>query len=472
MKSRVFQNLIYQSFYQLLKIMMPLITVPIVSHALGASGVGQYSFANSIAQYFVLVAALGLPLYGTREIAKARDSKKELSQEFWSLEGFSLILMSGIVILYLSTGLFFHLGLVYFVQVILVIGTGLDISWFFMGMEDFKKITLVNFVLQVFYFVAIVTQINSSNDLIKYTVFISSIALLNPLSLWLFVRGKIFFVTPKIANMFAAMKESFLLFIPQVAIVLYTNMNKTMLGVLSSKSYVGVFTNALLVSTTVITLISTIDTVLMPHATRLFVQKKDTQGYLMIQKVLNFEIFFTIAIAAGIYAITDKLIPWFFGNTFSSMEYVLPIVGLLVIVIPGGMTISRQYLIPQGRISEYNNSVYVGAVISVFLNFILIPILGAIGAALVSVIAEAIIWLIRLVDFWKRTHLSYSSRQVLLNLLSAVVMIVVIKITTSGLRATIVTTIIQVVIGGIVYLVLTTAMKANPMMAVLKKIRE
>lgn len=82
MKSRVFQNLIYQSFYQLLKIMMPLITVPIVSHALGASGVGQYSFANSIAQYFVLVAALGLPLYGTIEIAKARDSKKELSQEF------------------------------------------------------------------------------------------------------------------------------------------------------------------------------------------------------------------------------------------------------------------------------------------------------------------------------------------------------------------------------------------------------
>ncbi|KGH67485.1 teichoic acid transporter [Oenococcus oeni IOEB_9517] len=472
MRKHIFQNLIYQSFYQVLKIIMPLITVPIVSHALGVQGIGKYSFANSIAQYFVLIAALGLPLYGTREIAKVRDSKDDLSKTFWNLEGFSLILTSMVVVFYFLAGFIFNLGLIYFIQVILVLGTGLDVSWFFMGMEDFKKITLVNFILQILYFVLIVTQIKSSGDLIKYTVFISSLAFLNPLTLWFFVHKKISFVRPKINDMFIASKESFLLFIPQVAIVLYTNMNKTMLGILSSKSYVGVFTNALLVTTTIITLISTIDTVLMPHATRLFVQKKFRQGYRMIQKVLNLEVYFTIAIAAGIFAITSKLVPWFFGATFSLMEYVLPIAGLLVIAIPGGMTISKQYLIPQGRIKEYNNSVYIGAVISILLNFILIPVWGAIGAALVSVIVEAIIWLIRLVDFWKRTHLGYSVRQVLMNLLSAGIMILLVKLVTNGFGANVLTTVIQVLIGGSIYLVLTTILKANPLISILKEIRK
>lgn len=40
----------------------------------------------------------------------------------------------------------------------------------------------------------------------------------------------------------------------------------------------------------------------------------------MIQRVLNFEAYFTIAVAAGIIAITDKLIPWFFGPSFYGYE--------------------------------------------------------------------------------------------------------------------------------------------------------
>lgn len=79
--NKIGKNLAYQSSYQVLKILMPLITVPIVSHSLGSTGVGQYAFANSIAQYFVLITALGLPLYGTREIARMGDDKQLLSKD-------------------------------------------------------------------------------------------------------------------------------------------------------------------------------------------------------------------------------------------------------------------------------------------------------------------------------------------------------------------------------------------------------
>lgn len=467
--NKIGKNLIYQSSYQILKILMPLVTVPIVSHSLGSPGVGEYAFSNSIAQYFVLITALGLPLYGTREIARMGDNKKLLSKKFWILEGFSILLTSVVLVCYFLTGWIFNLGTIYFIQSMLVIAAGADISWFFMGIEEFKKITIVNFLLQVIMFLLIVTQVNSSDDLIKYTVILTSAAVLNPITLWYFLKKKLYFIKPSFSEMWFALKKSMVLFIPQIAIILYTNLNKTMLGTLGNKSFVGIFSNALLVTTVFITLISSIDTVLMPHATRLFSQHKHNEGYVMIQRVLNFEAYFTIAIATGIVALSDKLIPWFFGSSFAGMNTVLPILSLLVIVIPGGMSISRQYLIPQDRIKEYNNSVYLGAVISVILNFILIPALGAIGAAIVSVVVETLIWLIRLKDFWKNTHLGYSRWQFTVNVLTGIIMIFVIKCLTTNMSATPTTTIIQAALGASVYLILTTVLKANPALPLLKQ---
>ncbi|GEK66113.1 hypothetical protein LME04_12240 [Leuconostoc mesenteroides subsp. sake] len=470
--NKIGRNLFYQSSYQVLRIVMPLITVPIVSHSLGSTGVGQYAFANSIAQYFVLVTALGLPLFGTREIARMGDDKYLLSKKFWTLEGFSILLTGIVLICYFVVGLVFNLGSIYFIQSLLVVGAGLDVSWFFMGIEDFKNITLVNFSLQIISFLLIVTQITSHQDIIKYTIILTTISALSSSSLWYFLKGKIYFIRPKFIEMWQALKASAVLFIPQIAIILYTNLNKTMLGTLGNETFVGIFSNALLVTTIFITLIASIDTVLMPHATRLFSQNKHEEGYVMIQRVLNFEAYFTIAIAAGIIAISDKLIPWFFGSSFTNMKAVLPILSLLVIVIPGGMSISRQYLIPQDRIKEYNNSVYLGAIISIILNFILIPPLGAVGAAIVSVSVETLIWLIRLWDFWKNTHLGYSRWQILVNIFAGIIMIVVIKWSTSSMSAVPMTTIIQVLLGMIIYIILTALLNANPILPLFKQVKE
>lgn len=470
--NKIGKNLIYQSSYQVLKILMPLITVPVVSHSLGSAGVGQYAFANSIAQYFVLATALGLPLYGTREIAKVSDDKSLLSKKFWTLEGFSIILTGSVLLCYFIVGIIFNLGTIYFIQSLLVVGAGLDISWLFMGIEDFKKITLVNFLLQLVSFMLIVTQIHSTQDLIKYTIILTIVSVLSPITLWYFVRDKIYFTKPKFIEMWSALKSSAVLFIPQVAIILYTNLNKTMLGTLGNKNFVGVFSNALLVTTIFITLISSIDTVLMPHATRLFSQNQYDKGYSMIQRVLNFEAYFTIAISSGIIALSDKLIPWFFGSSFSDMNSVLPILSILVIVIPGGMSISRQYLIPRNCIKEYNTSVYFGAIISIILNFILIPPLGAVGAAIVSVSVESFIWLIRLWDFWKNTRLGYSRWQIVMNVFTGITMVAVIKLLTASMSPTPTTTIIQVLIGIMVYIILSTLLHANPMLPLLKQVKK
>lgn len=470
--NKIGKNLIYQSSYQVLKILMPLITVPIVSHALGASGIGTYAFSNSITQYFVLITSLGLPLYGTREIAKTEDNKIELSQKFWTLEGFSLILTGIVLVFYFIVGYTFNLGSIFYIQSLLVLAAGLDVSWFFMGREDFKKLSLVNFSIQFISFLIIVTQINSSKDVIKYALILTLTTVIGSAVMWVLLKDKLVFIKPQGIKMWEALKGSAVLFVPQVAIVMYTNLNKTILGTMRDSAEVGVFSNAVMVTSVFITLIASIDTVLMPHATKLFNKKKHDEGYLMIQKVLNLEIFFTIAIAAGIIALSKKLIPWFFGSTFSGMWIVLAILSILVIVIPGGTTISRQFLIPLNRIKEYNNSVYFGAIVSIFLNLLLIPVMGMIGAAIVSVTAESMICIIRVIDFWKKTGLTYSIRQILLNSFSALIMILVIIISTNSFSPSMLTTIIQALIGIVVYMVMTFILKVNPMIDLLNNTKK
>ena len=84
-KSSIKANFIYNSIYQILTILLPLVTTPYISRVLGADGIGTYSYGFSIAKYFVLFAMLGLNNYGNRSISAIRDNKEELSKTFWGI---------------------------------------------------------------------------------------------------------------------------------------------------------------------------------------------------------------------------------------------------------------------------------------------------------------------------------------------------------------------------------------------------
>ena len=94
--SSIKKNFLYNSLYQILVMFIPLITTPYISRVLGAQGVGTYSYAYSIANYFVLFIMLGLNNYGNRTIARVRDNEEKLSKTFWSI--YALQLFLGIII--------------------------------------------------------------------------------------------------------------------------------------------------------------------------------------------------------------------------------------------------------------------------------------------------------------------------------------------------------------------------------------
>ena len=91
-QSSLVVNSFFNVCYQLLNVLFPLITTAYVSRILMPDGIGKVAVAQNWVQYFVLFAALGIPNYGIREIARSRNTVTDLSKTFselWILNAFS-----------------------------------------------------------------------------------------------------------------------------------------------------------------------------------------------------------------------------------------------------------------------------------------------------------------------------------------------------------------------------------------------
>lgn len=128
------KNFVYSILYQMLSMILPLITSPYISRVLGPENVGIYSYTYSIANYFVLIAMLGFKNYGIRCVAKVRDNKEKLSREFWSIWGLQVITSSIMFVIYLIYLIVFHPKYwnIAVLQGIYVFSAMSDISWFFL----------------------------------------------------------------------------------------------------------------------------------------------------------------------------------------------------------------------------------------------------------------------------------------------------------------------------------------------------
>lgn len=453
MTSSVAKNLFYQSLFQGIRILMPVVTIPIISKALGAQGVGIYSFTNSIAEYFILLSGLGITLYGNREIAMVRDDKEKLNQTFSELISLKLLTTIVSFILYSVVVLvFFQRDWIYYlIQSLHIIAVLFDVSWFFMGIEDFKKVSLSNLAVQTVVFFGIVFFIKDYDDLPLYLLLQALGNLFSQLVMWGFIYKKISFQWVPIKKMTRHLLPMVAYFFPQIAVIFYTTLSKTILGILENPTAVGIYTNTLNLSTIIITMISTINLVMLPKMSNLFAKNKIDEINKTLHSLIHAQLFISIPAAFGASALAATMVPWFFGSDFEILKVFIPIVAPVIILMPIGIAISNQYLLPRGDTKIYSYSAFGGAAISIVLNFSLIPILGVLGSVITSLIVETFVTVFRLIYLKKQTDFTFNKGLILKMVVSAVIMAVTIKLTTNGMGDNFVTTLVQIIIGSVTY---------------------
>lgn len=164
---KILKNYAYNLSYQLLVIILPIITTPYITRIFSSDDLGTYGYFNSIVTYFLLLATLGVANYGTKEISAHR---KEIEKNFWGI--YSLQFAATWLSILLSLVLCFLLpsmqNPVAYILGLSLVSKGLDISWLFQGLEDFRKITVRNITVKLVGVISIFLFVKSANDLYLY----------------------------------------------------------------------------------------------------------------------------------------------------------------------------------------------------------------------------------------------------------------------------------------------------------------
>lgn len=145
------KDIFYNAIYQVFLIVLPLLTIPILSRRIGSTGLGIYGYVFSISQFLMTVIAVGMNPFRIRNIAKSRKDKKALSLQFWNIYFIQFLIGLSVSFLYIAYIYFFDVKYknLYLIQLIFIVGLTLDISWFFQGIEEFSKVVIRNTVIKL-----------------------------------------------------------------------------------------------------------------------------------------------------------------------------------------------------------------------------------------------------------------------------------------------------------------------------------
>ena len=187
-KTSIKKNYLYNLVYQIIILILPIITTPYISRALGATNIGIYSYTVSIVTYFTLFGSLGVSLYGQREIAYVRDNTSKRKKTFIEIILFRFITLTiSMIIFYFSFARSNEYQVYYRILLLYLLAASFDISWFFQGLEDFKKTVTRNVIVRLLSVACIFIFVKKPEDLSKYLLIYSLADLLGNLSLWLYL---------------------------------------------------------------------------------------------------------------------------------------------------------------------------------------------------------------------------------------------------------------------------------------------
>ena len=394
--NKAIRNYSFNLLYEFFLLIIPIAVTPYVARVLKESGSGQYSYAFSINNYFVLFASLGFSIYAQRIIAAHQNDEHKQSVDFWEI--FFARLISSCIVLFIYTIIisldlydekYRKLMLILAVNIFSVI---FDINYFFQGNEEFDKIIIRNIIVRSITIFCIFLFVKSKNDLYKYALIQSSGTLFSNLSMWLYMPKYLKKISIKALNPFYHMKGALILFIPAIAISVYTSLDKIMIGVITKSDVEnGNYEYAEKILRMILTIITSLGTVMSPRNSNRFAEGDIKAVEKNVYYTLQFVFFLGVPLMFGIIAIADNFVPWYLGDGYNEVASLIKILSPIIIIVGLSNVFGRQLLIPCKQENDYTISVVFGAIINFALNIILIKNYKSYGAAVATVITEMIV---------------------------------------------------------------------------------
>lgn len=384
-------------------LLFPLITFPYASRILFASGIGQVQFFQSIIDYIALCTSLGIPLYAVREISKIRNNITLTSKTtaeilllhaLLTLSGYFivLILVSSVGKIQVDIPLFLLLSTT-------LIFNAIGVPWFYQAVEDFKYITIRTVAVRIISLFALFIFVKTKEDLLYYgaiTVFANVGS-----NVFNFFRLRKFIdyssLNIKSLNPGRHLKPALQIFILNLIVSIYINLDSVMLGFLKNEQAVGYYSAATRLTKTILGIVTSFGTVLLPRFSNMIGNGQFEEFNVLANKAVSFVIALSLPLSIGLGFMATPIIHLFCGPNFDPSILTLQLIAPIILFIGLSGIVGMQILYPQGKERMVIIATAAGAIINFTLNYLLIPQYAQYGAAIATTCAEFLVIAIMLI---------------------------------------------------------------------------
>ena len=448
------KNIAISTVYQLLLIILPLITAPYIARVLGPDQSGVYDYTNSILTYFTMFAALGTASYGAREIARVRYDEKQRSVLFWEIE-LMTVMTSCICIAawFVFIAVTSRYKVIYLVLTMGLFSTMFDISWFFAGIEQFKYTVSKNAACKLIGVILMFLFVKKQEDLLLYIIIITASTMLGNLSMWLYIPRFITKVDFKKLRFKKHFHETLIYFVPSVATSVYTVLDRTLINLITHNDaengcyhYTMQIINMMKALT-----FSSLNMVLGSRIAYLFAEEKYDEIRMRIRDSINYILFMGIGICFGLIGVSGRFVPIFLGKGYDRVITMLMLMSPIVLIIGVSNCLGSQYYTPSGNRKLSAKFIIIGAVVNLALNLILIPRFWGYGAIIASLIAETVITVLYFRHCSGYLTVETLFREGYKKLAAGILMLAVIRIIDSRITSNAAALVVEIIAGFTVY---------------------
>ncbi len=378
----------------------PLITFPYVSRVLEAAGNGKVTFAASVANYFMMVASLGIPTYGVRACARVRDDKDKLTKTVQELFIINAVVTSLVTITYVASiyaiPRFLEDKTLFYINGINIVLNMFGMNWVYQALEQYDYITFRSIAFKIVSIILMFLLVHQQSDYVIYGAITVFAAVGSYVLNFIRLRKIISFRIVGDYNFRQHIKPIFTLFAQSVAVSIYTDLDTVMLGFMKTDIDVGYYHAAVKIKGLLLSLVTSLGNVLLPRMSYFVKNKMMVEFKKYMVKALNFELLMALSLTLYCVLYSREFIYFLAGSGYEGAIFAMQII--TIVVIPNGLTgiLGVQVLTSMEKEKYVLYSVIVGAISDFLLNLVFIPQYGAAGAALATTIAEFLVLFVQI----------------------------------------------------------------------------
>lgn len=355
---------------------IPIIVFPYVTRVLGVDGIGKYSFYSSALTYAALFTGFGIALYGAREIGKCADNLQLRSQKFAELMVFNLITVaiSAFLVVYFA---FFSSysddSVIILLFSLTLLTNAIGGEWFFVGIEMQGFMLVRNIIIKTLSTIMIFLLVKEPEHLTRYvaiTTFSLAGSSLTNIYYWIKLTDLKHVAKLKLRSYIRPLSSIF-----SIEVLLrYLGLGDVViLGVLAGDNAVGIYSMGLKVFLLVSSILKVTATTLMPRSAYYF-ENNDADGFdRLLRNTLRMLILVGLPISAGLYLFAEPVILLLGGAEFEGSVGLMKEMSFFLLLSVLVNTYVFQALYPQNKTKSIIWAHIAGLVISVALNFALVP---------------------------------------------------------------------------------------------------